>query len=219
MPLRKRLENEMDAVENTILRMGAVTEEALHKAIQALKTRDHELARSVVKDDAHIDSLQLNIDQQIARTIAIEQPVANDLRRLLSYMKQAAEMERIGDHARHIASASLRISETGAEHILPLLQQMCQVGTEMLHSALNAFMERDASQAEKIAARDDEVDSLHAQAYREIVANMEKDSRRIQDGTNLIMISRYFERAADHVTNMCEWIVYSRRGEHVELNS
>lgn len=216
--MRLKLETEMHRLHTSILHMGTLAEEALHKALTALSTGDASLAALVVQEDSRIDILQQDIEDQVTRVIATEQPVAEDLRILITCIKLTADIERIGDHARHIAKAVDRISRQSIELVLPLLVQMSELGTGMLHDVLSAFMDGDPSLATQIAATDDKIDELHKQAYDEVIQHMQDDPAHIPDGTNLLLLCRFLERMGDHVTNMCEWVVYAKHGTHVELN-
>lgn len=218
MPLREKLEAALQSVYEAILAMGTRTEEALHKALTALSSHDVELAATVIDEDRHIDAMQTEIDNQVARVLATEQPVAEDLRRLITCIKLVTEVERIGDHARHIAAVVKNTSRPLVELTLPSLEKMCSIGTGMLHDVLTALMERDTSQAAEIAARDDRIDELHKTTVQEIIAYMRQHPEEVADGAVLLQVCRYLERLGDHVTNMCEWIVYAQRGERVELN-
>ncbi|AFG36745.1 phosphate signaling complex protein PhoU [Spirochaeta africana] len=218
MPPRRRLETELHKVHTGILHMGTLAEEALHKAMAALAEKDTTAAQLVIDEDSVIDTAQAEIEDLVTRVIAIEQPVAEDLRILITCIKLAADIERIGDHARHIAKAVDRVSRHGIEVALPRLLRMSELGIGMLHDVLTAFMDGDTAMAEAIAARDDLIDELHRTAYREIIAYMQEDPAHIEDGTRLLLLCRFLERLGDHVTNMCEWVVYARTGHHPELN-
>ncbi|GAB6091148.1 phosphate signaling complex protein PhoU [Spirochaeta dissipatitropha] len=218
MPMRSKLTTEMNKVHTSILHMGTLAEEALHKSLAALSAGDESLAETVRQEDKLIDDMQSQIEDYVTRIMAIEQPVADDLRNLIACIKLVGEIERIGDHARHIAGTVNRVSKQGVERVLPILQEMNETGTGMLHDILTAFMDANDELASRISRRDDVIDSLHTAASREVISYMQQHSANIQDGSSLLMLARYLERIGDHVTNMCECVVYARRGIHVELN-
>ncbi|MFW6363749.1 MAG: phosphate signaling complex protein PhoU [Spirochaeta sp.] len=218
MPPRIRLESELNKVHTSILHMGTLVEEALHKAMTALSDGDTAAAQGIIADDLAIDAAQAEIEDHVTRIIATEQPVAEDLRTLITCIKLAADIERIGDHARHLAKAVDRVSRKGTESSLPRLRRMSELGIGMLHDVLTAFMDGDAELAKSVAEQDDQIDSLHKSVYREIISYMQEDKTHIEDGTRLLLLCRFLERVGDHVTNMCEWVVYAKTGRHLELN-
>ncbi len=218
MPMRARLESEINRVHTGILQMGTHAEEALHMAMQALSTDNLELAQNILLNDKKIDRMQAEIDDLVMQIIAMEQPVASDLRGLIAGIKIVAEIERIGDHARHIASTTAKISREALEPLLPRITAMNNTGISMLHDAMTAFMNTDDQMAETIARRDDKIDELYDLSYQEILSLMQSSTKRIPDGAILLMVCRYLERLGDHVTNICEWVVYAGRCEHIELN-
>ena len=219
MILRRKLETEMDRVNTSILHMGTLVEEALYKALAALSRGDKLMAREVIEADQKIDDEQARIEEHVTRIIAMEQPVAQDLRLLISSIKLVADIERIGDYARHIAKAVQKISRPGIEQVLEKILTMGELGIGMLHDILSAFMDGDLELARSVARQDDRMDELHERVYNEVIHWMQKDAAHIPDGTGLLMLCRFLERLGDHVTNMCEWVVYAQSGQHVELNA
>lgn len=208
----------LNELHQLILRMGTQVEEAMRKAISAVSEPSVELASEVVEGDQGIDGLQASIEDLCARIIATEQPVAGDLRDILTSMKFAADLERIGDHARHVAAAIESISDPTFAAALPNLRDMATAGTAMLHDTLTAFIEQDADSAEAVAKRDDEIDKLHHVVYEQLVSIMREKPESIPHAMHIMFINRFLERLGDHVTNMCEWVVFLKRGKHVELN-
>lgn len=212
MLLRTRLETELNKVHTSILHMGTLVEEALYRSLSALAAGDVELADQVITADLQIDAMQSQIEEHVTRTIAMEQPVAEDLRILITCIKLAGDIERIGDHARHIARAVNRVSREGVEVVLAKLQAMSEIGIGMLHDVLTAFMEGDPVMAAGIARRDDRIDSMHTTVYAELIAYMQETPDHIEDGTRLLLLSRFLERLGDHAANMCEWVAYAKEG-------
>lgn len=215
---RQELDNRLAAMTRNVLRMGVLVEEALRKTLTALETEDFALAAEVVRDDRRIDDMQATIEDQCATIIAEEHPDGETLRRILTAIKVASELERIGDHARHLSRRARSITDAAFFEVLPLIQQMAERGVAMVHDGLTAFIEDDEDAACGVAARDDEIDRLHAVIYRKLLATMHENPALLEKGTELILVNRFLERLGDHVTNMCESIVFSRRAEHVELN-
>ncbi len=205
-------------IDRKILMMGTYVEESINKCIKALLTKDKRLAKAIISDDAIINDLEIKIQDDLIILIATEQPVAGDLRHVITSLKIVTQLERMGDHAVHIAKATLDIADQ--EYIKPLIDvpKMADIGVKMLHDALSAFSDFDPKLAEDVAQLDDAVDQLRDQVNRELVTYMLQDMKEFNQITSLLFIARWLERFADHVTNICEWIVYDCTGKHVELN-
>lgn len=218
METRKHFRQQLDQLYRDVLRMGVVVEEALQKAVTAMETRDQNLARSVIDGDLEIDRFQLALEEDGAQLLATEQPVATNLREILVIIKIASDLERIGDHARHLAKLVFEDPSDLVNRVLPSMRKMTTVGIGMVHESLRAFVDQDAEKAKEVAARDDQIDAMHRELYREIVGAMQEHPDWVEIGTNLVFVNRFLERLGDHVTNMCEWIVYAKTGEHVDLN-
>ncbi|MBL7005836.1 MAG: phosphate signaling complex protein PhoU [Spirochaetia bacterium] len=218
MNLRQHLLNRISDLDRNILNLGIYVNEALKKAVAALKTNDLDMAGEVIEEDARINALEMSIQDDIILLIAKEQPVAGDLRHVITSFKIIAQLERMGDHAVHIAKETIKIGKT--EYIKPLIDipRMAEIGLEMLKGALDAFIASDADAACEIAGRDDLVDKLRDQVNRELLTYMLEDSRSINQINSFMFVTRWLERYADHVTNICEWIIYDATGKHVELN-
>ncbi len=209
----------MQLLYQNILRMGTLVEEAHKKALIALSNGDHDLARQVIDGDIHIDEMQTTIEDQCARLIATEQPVASDLREIFTAVKIVSNIERIGDHARHVARAVSKVSAQQFLATVPRFKRLADTGISMVHDALTAFVEQDAEKAREVAGRDDEIDRMHEELSAELVQIMKGDPELIEQGLTMILLARFMERMGDHVTNMCEWIVYAKQGRHIELNT
>lgn len=198
--------------------MGTLVEEAMQSAMHALKTKDYELAGRTIDNDEKINQLELEIQDKLTVLIATEQPVARDLRHIVTSLKVVTQLERMGDHAVHIAKSAIRLKDE--EYIKPLidLPKMSEIGVQMLHEVLTAFAECDEKRAQQIAQMDDQIDNLNNQVWRELITYMMEDSKLIRQATSLLFVSRWLERFGDHVTNISEWIVYDATGTHTELN-
>ncbi|MFP4509333.1 MAG: phosphate signaling complex protein PhoU [Spirochaetaceae bacterium] len=218
MERRRQLDERLSELYQEILRMGALVEEALRKAVLALKTDDQQLADTVRSEDAQIDAMQIAIEDLCMHIIALEQPVATDLRELITATKLASELERIGDHARHIARRVNRLPKELLAIAVPGIDDMANVGVSMLHDSLSAYVAQDEAQAREVAEKDDEIDAAHRKLYQSLIAIMRDRPEWIEHGVELMFLNRYMERLGDHVTNMCEWVIFARSGEHVELN-
>lgn len=215
---RTHLTSQLNEMYENILKLSALVEEALKKALAALSMGDQQLAEAVIDGDGRIDELQLAIDNHCTRMIATEQPVAHDLREILAAMKLSTDLERIGDHARHLARAVSIISDSTFLPAMPDIQDMGELGVQMVHDVTTAFVDQDADRAQEIAQRDDELDTRHRELSRKVLDIMRKNPEKMDKGMDLMFLNRFLERLGDHVTNMCEWVVFAKRGEHVELN-
>lgn len=209
---------QLKGLYQSILKMGALVEEALRKSIEALKGDDRELARAVIAEDKQIDDLHMVIEDECTRIIALEQPVATDLRELITATKIAADLERIGDHARHIARVVETLPGELVAASLPNIETMAKIGVGMVHDSLTAFVDQDEAHARSVAERDDQIDEAHRRLYENLIEIMREKPDWIEYGVKLMFLNRYLERLGDHVTNICEWVIFARTGEHVELN-
>lgn len=218
METRLQLDQQLGELYQQILRMGAMVEEALQKAVEALQTDNQELAELVSAEDAKIDLLHIAIEDMSTQIIALEQPVATDLRELITATKLASDLERIGDHARHIARRVNKLPKEMLEKAVPSIDEMAKVGISMLHDSLSAYVDQDEAKAREVAKKDDAIDAAHKKLYKSLVAMMQEHPEWIEQGVELMFLNRYMERLGDHVTNMCEWVIFARSGEHVELN-
>jgi phosphate transport system protein len=218
MEPRTHLNEELGRLHERILKMGALVEEALRKAVRALATDDEALAQEVIRGDEEVDNLHHDLEDFATRIIALEQPVATDLRELITSTKLAGGLERIGDHARHIAKITNTLPQPVLSATLPSIERMSEIGIGMVHDSLTAFVDEDVNRAREVAERDDEIDAEHRQLYQNVVAMMKEHPEWITHGVDLMFLNRYLERLGDHVTNMCEWVVFAKTGLHLELN-
>ena len=216
--IRQQLDRQLGELYQLILKMGAHVEEALGKSIEALKNRDLELASSVIAGDDAIDELHMQVEDRATQIIALEQPVATDLRELITATKIGADLERIGDHARHIARVVETLPPDLVALTLPNIETMARIGISMMHDGLTAFVDQDAELAREVAGRDDQIDDAHKRLYQNLVDIMRDRPEWIEHGVKLMFLNRYLERLGDHVTNICEWVVFAKTGEHLELN-
>ena len=218
METRLQLDKQLGDLYQLILKMGALVEEALNKSIEALKNDDEELAKSVIEGDDLIDAIHMQVEDQSTQIIALEQPVATDLRELITATKIGADLERIGDHARHIARVVKSLPTDLVSASLPNIEKMAGIGISMVHDALTAYVDQDAEKARSVALRDDEIDDAHKRLYQDLVEIMRNQPEWIEYGVKLMFLNRYLERLGDHVTNICEWVIFAKTGEHLELN-
>jgi phosphate transport system protein len=218
MTTRIQFNEEMNRLHHDILSMGTRVDEDLRKALEALKTGDLSLVAEVKASDQVVNAMQIKIEDQAAKLIATQQPVARDLRELVTVFKMTDNLERIGDHAVHLAKAAKRLAADPYPRPLDRLQKMAAVGSAMIQDVVTAFLNQDAELARKTATRDDEIDSEHKAFVGEVLAYLMENPGKAQQATRLIATSSFIERLGDHVTNLCEAVVFMTNGTHVELN-
>jgi len=214
---RGTLERELEHTRSDILRMGSLVESAVERSVQALKDRDADLAQQVVNDDEAINQLRYTIEEECLELIATQQPAASDLRMVIAAMHIAVELERMADHAEGNAEITKRIWQEPPLKPLIDLPRMARIAREMIHAALDAFVARDAEAALQVAKRDDEIDDLYQQVFRELLTYMLEDPRNITRATHLLWAAHNLERIGDRVTNVCERIIFMTTGKLEEL--
>ena len=218
MEIRQRFLESLHGINQEVLKMGTLVEEAIRKSMQALKNQDVDLANQVIEEDNVINQLELSIQDRCIVLIATEQPVAGDLRGLITIIKIVTQLERMGDHALHVANGAIRLADERYMKKLIDLPRMAECAIRMIHEVLTAFMNNDEEKAMAVAGMDDEIDELHNQVMRECLTYMMEDPKNIPQATSFLFISRFLERLGDHVTNISEWICYNITGIHRELN-
>jgi phosphate transport system protein len=218
MELRTTYHRKMKEIQNDLLMMGSMVEKAIHQSVNALKERDIDLAKRIIADDKKVDIKRFEIEDKCIQLIATQQPMASDLRTIISIFNIIGEVERIGDHAEGIAKIVIMIGDEPPLKPLIDIPRMADKTVDMLHRSLDTFMNHDSEMAIKIASEDDEVDNLYDQIFRELISFMVEDPRTITRATRLIWVAHNLERSADRVTNICERVVYMVTGKMEEIN-
>lgn len=218
MDTRSAFHQSLDELEKELLNLGERVEESIHRAVESLAKMDAELAGELIAQDDGIDEKVLNIEERCLRLIALQQPMASDLRLIGMALKIAIDLERIADHAVDIAKVTLRLS--GERLMKPLIDipRMAEMAKWMLREALQAFKERSIDRAASLAQKEDEVDRLYSELFREIVGLMGQDAASNRQLTHLLMVAQHLERVADHSTNIGEGIIYVVSGKRKDLN-
>ncbi len=215
---RGTLDRELARLRDELLRLGSLVDSAIERALRALQTRDLALARQVIQDDQAINDLRYKIEEDCLALIATQQPAAVDLRTTVAILNIIIDLERMADHAAGIAEIVIRM---GTEPLLkPLIDipRMAQIDREMLRRSLDAFIAHDPDLAREVAQRDDEVDHLYNQIFRELLTFMIEDPKTITRATYLLWIAHNLERIGDRVTNISERVVFMTTGIVRELN-
>ena len=199
---------ELDELKDRVLTMGRLAEERLRVAVRALVDRDNESLAAVIAGDSRIDDLQVDIDHRCFTLMALHHPVATDLRTAVSALKISADLERVGDFAVLIGKAAQRYLRHPPVKPLIDLPRMGELALKMLREALDAFVARDVRLAQSVLRQDDWLDAVKDQIFREVLTYMFGDSRTIEPGIDLILISRHLERVGDHATNIAEDVIF-----------
>ena len=219
MEIRTTFHKELRNIQNNVLAMGSMVEKALDSSVEALKKRDLKLAQQVIDNDRRINQKRFELEETCIELIATQQPMASDLRTIISVLSIISELERIGDHAEGIAKIVLMIGDEPLLKPLIDIPRMAAKTVEMLRQSLNAFVSRDATCARQMSNEDDEVDMLYDQVFRELLAFMVEDPKTITRATRLIWVAHNLERSADRVTNICERVVFTVTGKMEEIGA
>jgi len=199
---------ELEELKQLLLTMGGLAEERLRLAVRGLVDRDHGALEEVIAGDARIDDLQIEVDKRCFTLLALYQPVAVDLRTVVSALKINTDLERVGDFAVNIGEVARRYLLHPPVKPLIDLPRMGELALKMLREALDAFVAKDVSLARTVLRQDDWLDALKDQVFREVLTYMLGDSATIEPGINLILISRHLERVGDHATNIAEDVIF-----------
>ncbi len=212
----RHFHEELENLKSHLVAMSGLAEESVRKAVLALLERDPDKARSVVEHDERIDELELAIDDLAINLLALQQPMAKDLRFITAAMKISNDLERVGDHAVNIAEALEYLLQSAPFSMLPELEEMVRIATDMLSDALNAFVLSDNKLARAVVSRDDRVDDLHENNFRILLTHMMEDPRKITAGMDLLLVSGNIERIADLATNIAEEVVFFVEGRSIK---
>jgi phosphate transport system protein len=212
---RHHFEAELQALRNQLLTMGGLVEERVHRAVHALVHRGEEDAQRIIATDKEVNDLQMDIDNRCLRLLATQTPLAVDLRLITSAMKINADLERVGDQAVNVAESVLVLIPQPPLKPLIDIPRMAAIAEKMIRDALDAFVKNDAALARDVLRRDDEVDELKDQVFRELLTYMMADPGTIQRALSLILISRNLERIADHATNIAEDVIFIAEAKDV----
>lgn len=211
--MERKFDEELKNLKDKILKLGALVEEQVQNAVNALVKRDSNLAKDVIEKDTQVNRIEVEIDEECIRLIALRQPVGVDLRFITTAMKLVTDLERIGDLAVDICERAMELNLEPQLKPFIDIPRMADISMQMLKGALDAFVNRDSKLAQEVCARDDEVDNLNVQIFRELLTFMVEDSHTISRAVRISYISKYLERVADHATNIAEMVVYLVEGK------
>jgi phosphate transport system protein len=204
----KSYDEELNHLNEALLQMGGLAEANLSAAIEAVATRDVELANRIRGEDAKIDDLEFQVDQMAVRLLALRQPMAKDLRNVIAALKISAALERIGDYAANVAKRSIALAESRAVRPAGHIPRMGRLVQHMIKDVLDAYTQGDAEKAKAVWLRDQDVDDLYNSLFRELLTYMMEDPRNITPCTHLLFIAKNIERMGDHCTNIAEIIYF-----------
>ena len=215
---REEFDLKLVGLEAEVARLAYFVGEAVHRAVEALKTRDLAASRQVVADDDYIDRKQSEIEARCIDLIATQQPVARDLRSIIALLHIGVELERMGDYAEGIGKISLSIGDEQTLKPLIDIPLMARKATDMLHDSIDALLNRDTGKAEEVCEADDEVDDLYDRVYRDLLEYMIDDPATIQRATYLIWVAHDLERIADRATNIAEQVIFLVKGSNLDIS-
>lgn len=216
--LRKHFSEELENLKKSILAMGDMAINSVKLAVMSLIQRDKDKAREVIEEDDKLDEMEMKIEKNCISLIALQQPIAEDLRIIAAGLKIITDLERIGDRAVDIAEIVLESADR--PHVKPLIDipRMSELAQEMIKDSLIAFSANDVKLAEGLGKRDDVVDALNDQVRRELMEMVIEDPHKLADATLLMFVASYLERIADHSTNIAERVIYMVEGRRIKIN-
>jgi phosphate transport system protein len=217
--MREIFERDLKKLQDDILVLGSMVEDALMESINILKKRDKAGSHRLIEADRRINEKRFDIEHNTLTLIATQQPMAGDLRTLAAVLEIATELERIGDYAKGIANINLMIGDEPLVKPLIDIPRMAEKARDMLHRALDAFVKRNVELAKLIPVEDDEVDDLYNQVYRELITVIMSNPHNIDQSTYLLWVAHNLERTGDRVVNICERVIFTVTGEMEELSS
>jgi phosphate transport system protein len=212
----RQYEEELRGLRANLLKMGGLVERQIAEAVQSLVNRDTFKARETIARDAEVNRMDVEIDDRCTQLLALHQPAASDLRFITTGLKITTDLERIGDNAVNICERAVELNEEPQLKPYIDIPRMTTIAQSMVKDSLDALMRDDTVLAEEVIARDDEVDNLNYQIYRELLSYMAEDPQTIARATRILFVSKYLERIADHATNIAEMVVYMVKGRNIK---
>jgi phosphate transport system protein len=213
--MERHFEKDLEEVKERLLWMGSLAERAVHQSVQAVLDSEKDLAQRVIEEENAINEMQIEMDERVMKLLALQQPAAGDLRFILAVARINNDLERIGDQAVNIAQAALRILRHPRVKPYVDLPRMSELAEEMVRDSLNAVVRKDVELARSVLMRDDLVDALRNQIFRELLTYMMENSAVVFPAFELILVAKNLERIADHATNIAEDVIYMVAGHDV----
>ena len=207
-------------INRELLNMASLVEKQIYESMVSLKNYDVEKAEQVIKDDDKVDNMQKTIEEECIKFIATEQPLATDLRRVFTASKIVTDLERMADHAVDICKITKRLGGNvkSFKESSDELWEMDKKVRAMIKASIDSYINEDDEMAYRICKRDDEIDAFYKSLFTNLIDAIKVDENLIHKGTQLLFVIKYLERIGDHVTNICEWTIFSKTGVYVDLN-
>lgn len=218
MGVRNHYQNKLDNINQAVVKMGIKVGEMFQEALLCLE--DHEISKTaeIIKADIRINQLEVEIEDWCIMLIAKEQPVASDLRKIISALKTVTQLERMGDHAAHIAKSVSRLQPVDFQHnAVTQLLEMGKIASNNFQKTIKAYSREDAELAKLVARKDEKIDIIHKGLMKSLADDISNHENEVEWGLTFIFISRFIERFGDHQLNILEWIIYNKEGRHVEF--
>lgn len=206
--MRNKFDQQLEQLHQELIHMGAMVEHAIDMALESLNTKNVDLARQAIDYDEEVNEQEKHIENMCFALLSLQAPVASDLRKVSAAMKMVTDMERIGDQAQDISELSIQLAKAPNIMPPPQIDTMAKEAVQMVIGSLESFIEDDKEKAGAIIARDDVVDQLFLEAKKQIVDFIRKDAKQGELAADYLMIAKYFERIADHATNIAEWVQF-----------
>lgn len=217
--MRNRFDRQLEDLNNELIKMGNLIEQAIEMGISAFVKQDTEKAEQAIRFDEEVDQAEKTIEALCMKLLLQQQPVAKDLRLISAALKMITDMERIGDHASDISEMTIQMAGSSYEKSqidITLVKDMAKETTNMVIKSVDAFVNKDLEQARWVIRQDDIVDDLFAEFKKQLILKINENVKNGEQATDLLMAAKYFERIGDHATNIAEWVIYSITGEHEE---
>jgi len=212
--MRSKFDEQLAALNDHLIEMGGMVEQAITNAKKALVEQDIELAQETIAGDDEIDRKEQEVESLCLKLLLQQQPVACDLRLVSSVLKMLTDLERIGDHASDISEITLMLADKQYIKKLEHIPQMAEATMYMVTKSIDAFVKKDIELANKVIAYDDVIDDLFVTVRNELIGLINQNSANGEQAIDLMMIAKYFERIGDHATNVAEWVIFSLTGAH-----
>lgn len=213
---RRHFHDQLDTLQERLLEMAGIVESVIARGMQAVMDRDAEVIQELRLEDDRVDELEIEIDERVMELLALQQPMAKDLRQIITTNKISNDLERMGDHGVNIANAARRLADTHPLPEIRELEEMAEITREMVSDSLAAYVSRNAGTARMVCATDDKVDDLRRSMYRILVTHMLEDQKRLSGALELLLVSQNLERIADLATNISEDVVFLVEGRTIK---
>ena len=216
--MREVMSNKIKLLNSELIEMASLVEKQILESMNSLKNQDVELAKKVIKDDDKVDNLQKIIEEKCIKFMATESPLARDLRSIYTTTKIVTDLERMADYAVDICKIVPRVKGVSFSDEIAPIWELVDIVNNMIKLSIEAYVNGDEKAAYEICRMDDRVDAIYQGMFSIVLKKMGNESEMINQGTQILFASKYLERIGDHVTNICEWIIFSKKGNYVDLN-